>query len=95
MWGALVTIYVSVQPKYKKKKSFLSMCYKQSINIDTLMLSEITGWGNNDTHNFSKANNPKKDPFLRSWILLLLKILQRKKKVWTQSNRYWLTQKTA
>lgn len=39
MWGALVTIYVSVQPKYKKKKSFLSMCYKQSINIDTLMLS--------------------------------------------------------
>lgn len=39
MWGALVTIYVSVQPKHKKKKSFLSMCYKQSINIDTLMLS--------------------------------------------------------
>lgn len=39
MWRALVTIYVSAQPKYKEKKCFLSMCYKQSINIDTLMLS--------------------------------------------------------
>lgn len=28
-----------------------------------------------NTYNFSKVDNPKKDPFLSSWILLLFKIL--------------------
>lgn len=30
-----------------------------------------------DTHSFSKADNPRKDPFLSSWIWLLFKILWR------------------
>lgn len=30
-----------------------------------------------NTHSFSKADNPRKDPFLSSWILLLFKILWR------------------
>lgn len=30
-----------------------------------------------NTYSFSKVDNPKKDPFLSSWILLLFKILRR------------------
>lgn len=36
------------------------------------------------TYNFSSEDNPKKDPFLSSWILLLFKILQKGKKDVTQ-----------